>query len=67
MEQPTVTSDALLLLADAMVEAAETAMFAGEAALSVDLRKLAELPRDLAPIRAGDLLRKKGNIRDHSR
>ena len=56
MEAPNVTSDALLSLADAMDEAAQTAAFAGETALATDLRKLAGLPRALAP-RLAEIIR----------
>jgi hypothetical protein len=49
---PGVSPDALLLVADALEECASVAEADNERALSTQLRRLADLPRDLAPRRA---------------
>ncbi len=45
-------SDALLLLADALTEAANFAGIEGQIALAIELERLSDIPRRLAPLRA---------------
>lgn len=52
LASPAMSSDALLILADALYEGAGTASQTGSPLLAAQLRELAELPRALAPGRA---------------
>ncbi|MBS0537014.1 MAG: hypothetical protein JSR72_23395 [Proteobacteria bacterium] len=52
LSEPRFTSDALLLGADAMAEAADEAVFANDLVLSAELRALADRLRAEAPQRA---------------
>jgi plasmid stabilization system protein ParE len=51
LANPEASSDLLLLLADALEEAAKAAALSGRARLPQELRALADLPRMLAPFR----------------
>ncbi len=53
LKHPRADSDALLALADALTEASEAAaLTCHQATLAPELRRLADLPRRLAPFRA---------------
>ncbi len=55
LNHPRADSDVLLALADMLIEASETASLMGlQATLAPELRRLADLPRRLAPFRAED-------------
>nr|WP_294550074.1 hypothetical protein [uncultured Rhodopila sp.] len=52
LADPKATSDSLLWMADALEEAAASAKAAGRAVMTAELKALADLPRQLAPLRA---------------